>query len=420
MFLGFAFIICGLALLMILERIFPDRKLAYIPNWWVRVIVINLSQLMIVVIGAYTWEKFFQGTPTILSLKDIDFITPALGGFIAYLVNSYIFYWFHRARHEIYLFWILFHQVHHSPERIEAITSFYKHPLEILIDSILMTILLYPILGLTRESSIWLSIFSAYGEFFYHMNIKTPRFIGYFFQRPESHRIHHMRNKRTNCKNYSDFPLWDILGNTFINPDKDTVDTGYSGGKEMCFTEMLLFEDVLKDEKKEKPSIGLNVTNFLSLCLLIIGLLQPIGYLFNQPNIRGLGAITVASPLPLVFSAYNGVETFRTSFEIDLYHMDKDNQTNMVSIPLTKEIYSKIQGPYNRRNVFGVLFSHGPFFQQPNIIELRDHLLKYVICDNKLNLHIKPDKSDVLMESHIKVISRRNNQTWDMQIKCHN
>lgn len=188
MFLGFVFIISGLGSLMILERIFPDRKLPHVPGWWLRVLAINISQLCIVVLGAYTWERWLNGlvypqpliNPTapfghklvssIFTLK--DYVDPALGGFIAYLVNSYIFYWFHRARHDIYLFWILFHQVHHSPQRIEVITSFYKHPLEILVDSVLMTFLLYPILGLSKESSIWLSIFSAYGEYFYHMNIK--------------------------------------------------------------------------------------------------------------------------------------------------------------------------------------------------------------------------------------------------------
>lgn len=462
MFFGFAFIIGGLGLLMTLERLFPDRTLVDVPNWWVRVLTINLVQLIIVVTGAYTWEIYFQEIPSMFVLKELKFMTPALGGFLAYLTNSYIFYWFHRARHEIYLFWVLFHQVHHSPSRIEAITSFYKHPLEILIDSILMTILLYPVLGLSSASSIWLSIFSAYGEYFYHMNIKTPRFLGYFFQRPESHRIHHIRNKRTNCKNYSDFPFWDMLGNTFHNPETDIVPTGYSEAQEVRFIEMLLFKDVLKKKEKDteqadfcllryesdkNADLGLNCTNFFSLCLLLIGLIQPIGYLFNQPNIRGLGAMTVASPLPLVFSAYNGVETFRTSFEIDLVFISPNSTESLnglfgvlpdqvrrldirkvkkVSIPLSKEIYSQIQGPYNRRNVFGVLFSHGPFFKQPNIIELRDHLLRYAICENKLDLHrhldeqevAKVSKLDNLIAVQIKVTARRTVGFWNMWIIC--
>jgi hypothetical protein len=53
-----------------------------------------------------------------------DHVSPALGGLIAY----FIFYWWHRWRHESDLLWRLFHQIHHSPQRLEVITSFYKHP----------------------------------------------------------------------------------------------------------------------------------------------------------------------------------------------------------------------------------------------------------------------------------------------------
>lgn len=425
MFLGFAFIIGGLGLLMILERIFPDRNLVEVPGWWMRVLTINLSQLIIVVAGAYSWERFFQTAPTLFRLQ--DFVDPAVGGLLAYLINSWIFYWFHRARHEVYLFWVLFHQVHHSAQRIEAITSFYKHPLEIIVDSVLMSILLYPILGLSPASSIWLSIFSAYGEYFYHMNIKTPRWIGYFFQRPESHRIHHLRNKRENCKNYSDFPFWDMLGDTFQNPEVDTVATGFLPDNEVRFGEMLLFQDVLPEKE---PNLGLTFRNLVSFCLLIIGLIQPIGYLFDQPAIRGLGAITTASPLPLVFSAYNGVETYATSFKIDLYFEpildDQGYPINTFrSIDLTKAIYSGIKGPYNRRNVFGVLFSHGPFFVNPGLVQLRDHLLRYALCEDGLQLRNREHTltEDLILDlildrAEIKVRSNTQNGTWSIWVRC--
>lgn len=457
MFLGLTFIIGGLGLLMILERFFPDRNLPRIPGWWIRVLAINISQLVIVVVGAFSWENFFLLSGlSIMNLK--DYVNPCVGGFIAYLVNTWIFYWFHRARHDIYAFWILFHQVHHSPQRIESITSFYKHPLEISVDSVLMTILLYPILGLHQDSSIWLSIFSAYGEYFYHMNIKTPHWIGYFFQRPESHRVHHVHNKRENCKNYSDCPLWDILGNTFHNPIQDTVQTGFSTENELRFTEMLLFRDVLENpikntldnaknskrskiiKNKRRPEIGLNFTNLLSFCLLMIGLLQPIGYLFNQADIRGLGIVSAASPLPLVFTAYNGSETFTTYFVVDLHltpisdisKCSINPTTNVmcqkVSFNMTKEIYNRIDGPYNRRNVFGVLFSYGPFFTNPSLIKLRDNLLDYTICKDKLRIQDYLSTTDLtpfidfvnykVHSATINVKSKSQEGDWFMKIKC--
>ena len=166
----------GLGILMLLERIFPDQQLKYVPGWWKHVVLINICQLLVVILGMYTWERAFRGPPlfTLGSyLENIlpKYLIPSIGGFTAYIINTWIFYWWHLARHEIYIFWRLFHQLHHSAQRIEAITSFYKHPLEIIVDSIMITILLYPVLGLPAASSIWMSAFSAFGEFFYHMNI---------------------------------------------------------------------------------------------------------------------------------------------------------------------------------------------------------------------------------------------------------
>lgn len=419
MLLGFLFIIGGLCTFMTLERIFPDRDLPYVPGWWIRVLIINIAQLAIVVLGAYTWERWLQ-VPSIFHLG--DYLSPMWGGLLAYHINTWIFYWFHRARHEIYLFWILFHQVHHSPQRIETATSFYKHPLEILMDSFLMTVLLFPILGLPKEASIWLSIPSAYGEYFYHMNIKTPRWVGYLMQRPESHRIHHLRNKIENCKNYSDCPMWDILGDTYDNPVNDTVPTGFETKNEVKLLDMLMFKDVLQTEKGKKRSLGINLTNLMSLLLLALGLSQPIGYLFNNPTLRGLGVVSVASPNPLVFTAYNGVETYSTSFYIDIYTTRNSGYSlDVFNIEITKELYALIEGPYNFRNVIGILFSHGAFFKNPKLIALRDHIQRNVICGDKLQLkkHLPGlSEEDHIDHAEIHIYSNTQHKTWTMFVYC--
>jgi hypothetical protein len=45
---------------------------------------------------------------------------------MAYFVATFVFYWWHRWRHESAVLWRGFHQIHHSPQRLEVITSFYK------------------------------------------------------------------------------------------------------------------------------------------------------------------------------------------------------------------------------------------------------------------------------------------------------
>jgi sterol desaturase/sphingolipid hydroxylase (fatty acid hydroxylase superfamily) len=72
------------------------------------------------------------------------------GALVGYLVVTFIYYWWHRWRHESSFLWRWIHQVHHSPQRIEVITSFYKHPLEILVNSALSSVILYLGVGLSH------------------------------------------------------------------------------------------------------------------------------------------------------------------------------------------------------------------------------------------------------------------------------
>ena len=156
-----------------------------------------------------------------------------------------MFYWWHRARHEFDFLWVGFHQIHHSPQRLEVITSFYKHPGEMIVNSIIGSLLVYTVLGLTIEAGIIYNACTAIGEFFYHTNIKTPRWIGYIFQRPEMHRIHHEFNQHKN--NYGDIVWWDMLFGTYDNPQKWNKTCGFIPEKEEQLLNMLAYKDVHKE-----------------------------------------------------------------------------------------------------------------------------------------------------------------------------
>ena len=82
----------------------------------------------------------------------------------------------------------------------------------------------------------------ALGEFFYHTNVRTPRWIGYFFQRPEMHRIHHQYGRHKN--NYGDIVWWDMLFGTYENPGSFTKTCGFAAEKEEMLGQMLLYRDV--------------------------------------------------------------------------------------------------------------------------------------------------------------------------------
>ncbi|PCJ14502.1 MAG: desaturase [Gammaproteobacteria bacterium] len=225
----------------ILERIFVGWKLPRVKTWPLRVVIINAFQLGIVVLAGITWEKWLFS----LSIFNLSgFVSPVLGGCIAYFIATFVFYWWHRWRHEFDFLWVAFHQIHHSPQRLEVITSFYKHPGEMIVNSILGSLLVYTLLGLSLEAGVIYTFFTAIGEFFYHTNVKTPRWVGYIFQRPEMHRIHHQTDRHKN--NYGDIVWWDMIFGTYENPKKWVHTCGFTPEREERLIDMITYNDVHK------------------------------------------------------------------------------------------------------------------------------------------------------------------------------
>jgi sterol desaturase/sphingolipid hydroxylase (fatty acid hydroxylase superfamily) len=233
--------IVGLGLLlMLLERVVPDRVLPKVPGWWGRVVLLNAAQLGVVVLAGYTWDRWLSRA-SLFAVGGLG-LAPALQGLIGYFVASFVYYWWHRARHEVNFLWLTCHQLHHSPQRIETLTSFYKHPVELLANSLLSGLVSYGLLGLTPEGAVWVTLYSAVAEYFYHLNVRTPRWVGFFVQRPEMHRIHHARG--VHYGNFGDLPVWDMLFGTYRNPATFERPCGFEPERERRFGAMLAFSNV--------------------------------------------------------------------------------------------------------------------------------------------------------------------------------
>ena len=226
----------------VLERVAPGWPLPKVSTWPFRVLTVNAIQISVVLLAGVTWEIWLSSWSV---FHFSDFLSPVAGGFTAYFMATFIFYWWHRWRHEYDILWRGFHQIHHSPERLEVITSFYKHPGEMIINSIIGSALVYTLLGLSFEGAAIYTLCTAVGEFFYHTNVKTPRWVGFVFQRPEMHRIHHQLNRHKN--NYGDITWWDMLFGTYENPKEWVHTCGFDGDKEKQLVAMLAYQDVNKE-----------------------------------------------------------------------------------------------------------------------------------------------------------------------------
>jgi sterol desaturase/sphingolipid hydroxylase (fatty acid hydroxylase superfamily) len=114
-----------------------------------------------------------------------------------------------------------------------------------MVNGLLSSFILYTLLGTSPIAATLAVGLTGIAELFYHWNIRTPYWLGFIVQRPESHRVHHQRGRH--CNNYSDLPVWDMLFGTFENPRHTNFDCGFQPHQEQRLTDMLLGRDVLSN-----------------------------------------------------------------------------------------------------------------------------------------------------------------------------
>lgn len=220
------------------ERILPGRDLPEAPRWYLRAALLNLAQVGIVLLAGVAWNRWLQHW----SLFHIAHSMPAFTqGLLGWFIGTFVFYWWHRVRHQSNFLWRVCHQIHHSPARIELLTAFYKHPVEIAADSIIASALMYSFFGASPAAGAWFNVFAVLGEYFYHSNLRTPRWMGYFLQRPEHHSIHHQLD--VHQFNYGDITWWDRLFGTFRDAEDFAPQCGFPEDHERNLGRMLAFRN---------------------------------------------------------------------------------------------------------------------------------------------------------------------------------
>jgi len=148
----------------------------------------------------------------------------------------------------------------------------------------------------------------------------------------------------------------------------------------------------------------------LYILVVLIGSLQSIGYLTKVKVVRDFGVLTAASPLPLVFSEVKGVETFASDFYMQWVEEDGDS----VKVKMTPELYSKIKGPYNRRNVFGAAIAYAPVLPE----KVWEPILKYGICNEILDTELGIPIVKETYSTHIETRTTGRNDSWVLKTDC--
>jgi sterol desaturase/sphingolipid hydroxylase (fatty acid hydroxylase superfamily) len=148
----------------------------------------------------------------------------------------------HRAYHRYDPLWRWVHQLHHSPQRVDAVGGVVFSPLEVVLNVAMFQAVTVFLLGLDPLAAAIAGYLAAFIGLFPHFNIRTPQWLGYVVQRPESHCVHHRRG--AHAYNYSDLPVWDLLMGTFRNPREFNGEVGFDGEAATRIGPMIAGRDV--------------------------------------------------------------------------------------------------------------------------------------------------------------------------------
>jgi len=224
--------------LMLWESLRPARVLPRIKGWRAMGLAGFVLFFLLSSYLPYAWADYV-GHLRILDLSGLGTTGGALCAVLVYEAGAYAY---HRAMHRLGVLWRLLHQMHHSAERIDTFGAFWFSPFDLAGWIVLSSVVFSGLLGLTPEAALLALSFVTFLGIFQHANVRTPQWLGYLVQRPESHSWHHARNIHDN--NFADLPLFDILFGTFFNPRRFAPATGFYGGASYRVGAMLLARDV--------------------------------------------------------------------------------------------------------------------------------------------------------------------------------
>jgi sterol desaturase/sphingolipid hydroxylase (fatty acid hydroxylase superfamily) len=226
------------------EALAPARALPPVRGWRLRGVLAFVAYFYLSSYLPLLWSDVLASRQ-LFDLSGLGVVPGALIGVLLYELGVYVW---HRWMHAWRPLWLGFHQMHHSAERIDTFGAFWFSPLDMVGWTALFSLCLTWIVGLSAEATTAVVLATTFLSVFQHANVRTPRWLGYLVQRPESHSHHHARG--IHAQNYSDLPIFDLAFGTFANPRDFAPQAGFYDGASDRVGEMLAFRDVSEPAPK--------------------------------------------------------------------------------------------------------------------------------------------------------------------------
>jgi sterol desaturase/sphingolipid hydroxylase (fatty acid hydroxylase superfamily) len=226
------------AALMLWEWLRPARKLPRIKYWRIAGLAAFAAYFLISSYLPFVWAEQLAAW----QLFDLTHLNIWAGTAVGLLVYEAGVYVWHRSMHNTNALWRSFHQMHHSAERLDVPSAFWFSPVDMVGWTALSSLCLTLIVGLSPQATVMTIYIATFLGVFQHANVRTPQWLGYVIERPESHSHHHARG--VHAYNYCDLPIFDMLFGTFYNPRDFATANGFYDGASYRVLDMLRFRDV--------------------------------------------------------------------------------------------------------------------------------------------------------------------------------
>ena len=142
--------------------------------------------------------------------------SPVFRVLVAVVLLDFFRYWLHRLQHRVDVLW-RFHALHHSATSFTLMTGVRVHPIDHLIDTMALTVVL-GLVGVTSSSATSVVVAKMAIDFAQHSMVPfTYGGVGkWLVYSPVGHRIHHSPLPEHWDRNYGDLlPVWDRLFGTW-------------------------------------------------------------------------------------------------------------------------------------------------------------------------------------------------------------
>jgi sterol desaturase/sphingolipid hydroxylase (fatty acid hydroxylase superfamily) len=212
-----------------LEWLYPLRKeQKHFRQGWLTDVAHFFFNHILVNIGTYLIAAFlyifFRGTIS-PSLQIAIRSQPALLQFVeAFFIAQLTFYTLHRLAHTVPWLW-RFHVIHHSSPELDWLASARLHPIEMIVVNIAVRVPLF-LLGFTKETFGVYLVFSAILPILNHSNTKFEfPILNRIIATPNFHHWHHSNDLEARNKNFSGFPIIDLMFGTYYLPKTRSPET---------------------------------------------------------------------------------------------------------------------------------------------------------------------------------------------------